>query len=113
MSAGAVEAGTGRECGDCGLRDSQRGPRGVGADRAVDLGRSLDRHLAPAVHECHVLGPGPSGRLSPRGLIPVPNHSATPLLPPGPVPWTPTAQQPWGPGSVGEGETVRKIRTWL
>lgn len=42
VSAGAVEAGTGRECGDCGLRDSQRGPRGVGADRAVDLSRSLD-----------------------------------------------------------------------
>ena len=31
----------------------------------VDLGRSLDSHLAPAVHERHVLGPRPNGRLSP------------------------------------------------
>ena len=34
---GAVEAGTGREGGDHGLRDSQRGPRGVGPTRLWTL----------------------------------------------------------------------------
>ena len=64
------------------------GPTGLWTSagaRTVDLGRSLDSHLAPAVHKCHVLGPRPNGRLSPRGLSLVPNHSAPPLLRPVPV----------------------------
>ena len=66
---GAVEAGTGREGGDHGLRDSQRGPRGVGPTGlwgrpGCGPRQEPGQALAPTVHQRHVLGPRADDRLS-------------------------------------------------
>lgn len=100
-SARAVEAGTGREGGDHGLRDSQRGPRGVGPTGLWTSAGAWTGILHLQCTNATCWGPGPTTGC-PREVTPPPPTTVRPLpCPHCQSPGSPLCSSPGGLGWWG------------